>query len=308
MKVMFSAPSKPWNALKRLYQLLINTILMRQIGVKLLITQYNGDEDEALQGLPLAAQILYLRGIRPFMDYQTGIVGIKRKISLNGLCDYLHVDAHQGCKESRHSKDQVRRLLEWLIKVNLLERRSIERDSLIFFLKWADTQDSVQKKAATKPPQSRHLSATTDEATPFVALEEKAATKPPLGVIQKAATHQYIGISDIKLSKDSCQVDEIFEFWKTTLNHPRSILDAKRKKRIQESLKIGYSISDLKYAIVGCSKTPHNMGVNDQGQIYDSIELIFRDAGQIDRFIANSKKNRIQASKNETQPAVNEVW
>jgi len=134
-----------------------------------MITQFNGDEDTALQGIPLAAQLLYLRGIRPFMDYQTGIVGIKRKISLNGLTDILHVEAHQGCKEERHSKQQVRRLLEWLIRSGLLERRSIERESLIFFLPMADKNKSVQKKADTKPTQVK---------------------------TEIADTHQYNGITD----------------------------------------------------------------------------------------------------------------
>jgi len=161
-----------------------------------MITQFNGDEDTALQGIPLAAQLLYLRGIRPFMDYQTGIVGIKRKISLNGLTDILHVEAHQGCKEERHSKQQVRRLLEWLIRSGLLERRSIERESLIFFLPMADKNKSVQKKADTKPTQSRHFDGDTDEAAYLLGLSEIADTKPTQGKTEIADTHQYNGITD----------------------------------------------------------------------------------------------------------------
>ena len=38
-------------------------------------------ELEALVGLPHLQQLTYLRGIRPYMDLKTGIVGIKRKIS-----------------------------------------------------------------------------------------------------------------------------------------------------------------------------------------------------------------------------------
>jgi hypothetical protein len=83
------------------------------------------------------------------------------------------------------------------------------------------------------------------------------------------------------------EVKDVFDFWKTTLNHPRSNLDDKRKALIKKTLKSGYSVDDLKSAINGCSNTPHNMGDNDRGQRYDSIELILRDSGQIDRFMGN---------------------
>ncbi len=81
---------------------------------------------------------------------------------------------------------------------------------------------------------------------------------------------------------------ELFDFWRVTLCHEKSRLDEKRKKIIEKALALGYSVDDLKTAIVGCSKTPHNMGKNDRGEKYDDISLIFRDAGQIDRFIQNA--------------------
>ena len=37
----------------------------------------NDDELAALCGLPHQQQLVYLRGIRPYMDVKTGIVGIK---------------------------------------------------------------------------------------------------------------------------------------------------------------------------------------------------------------------------------------
>lgn len=84
------------------------------------------------------------------------------------------------------------------------------------------------------------------------------------------------------------EIKDIFTYWKTVLQHPRANLDDKRKALIRSKLKSGYSVDDLKAAIIGCSNTPHNMGDNDRGQKYDSIELILRDSGQIDRFMGNS--------------------
>jgi len=95
------------------------------------------------------------------------------------------------------------------------------------------------------------------------------------------------------------EIKEIFEFWKTTLNHPRSNLDDKRKSLIKRHLKSGYSVGDLKHAITGCSQTPHNMGDNDRGQVYDSLELILRTSDHIDRFMRNSLAPPMSRGKGE---------
>jgi biotin operon repressor len=82
---------------------------------------------------------------------------------------------------------------------------------------------------------------------------------------------------------------QVFEQWKTIMGHDKAVLDKKRLDRICNMLKSGYSTDDLITAIKGCAKTPHNMGVNDRKQRYDSIDLIFRSADQVDRFISNFK-------------------
>lgn len=119
--------------------------------------------------------------------------------------------------------------------------------------------------------------------------------------------------------QSSQEVGAVFQHWQTVLNHPRSKLDAKRKRVIQSALKTGYTVDDLKSAISGCSKTPHNMGENERGQKYDDIGLILRDAGQIDRFIGNDDNaptpqvqqrplSRIeQAQANLNNPALNVI-
>jgi hypothetical protein len=114
-------------------------------------TTFNDDEFSALEGLPLAARVLYMCGIRPYMDYMTGIVGIKRGISLQSLVESLYVEPNRGYESPTFSKDQVFRITNRLIKVGLLERRSIAKEKLIFFLPLADRNESVQKQAATKP-------------------------------------------------------------------------------------------------------------------------------------------------------------
>ena len=48
-------------------------------------TQWNDEEDKALDYLPHRAQVCYLRGLRRYMDYATGIVGISRLINYKGF-------------------------------------------------------------------------------------------------------------------------------------------------------------------------------------------------------------------------------
>lgn len=105
---------------------------------------------------------------------------------------------------------------------------------------------------------------------------------------------------------------EIFQFWQKLMNHPKSAFDEKRKSLIKKSLNL-YSKDDLLKAIHGCSVTPHNMGDNDRGERYDSIELILRESKQIDRFMNNSenppagKVKTIEQSINESTAQANRI-
>ena len=83
------------------------------------------------------------------------------------------------------------------------------------------------------------------------------------------------------------QIEDIFNYWCLVMNHHKANLDSKRHRVIKQRLDDGYSVEDLKAAIRGCKKTPHNMGQNDQGMIYDSLGLILRDSDHVDRFIHN---------------------
>ncbi len=86
----------------------------------------------------------------------------------------------------------------------------------------------------------------------------------------------------------SDEVNEVFNYWREVMNHPKAKIDDKRRKLIDKAMKLGYSKDDLIAAINGCLKSPYHMGQNDSGTVYDDLGLILRDAGKIDGFI---KKN-----------------
>lgn len=88
----------------------------------------------------------------------------------------------------------------------------------------------------------------------------------------------------------------VFNFWQDKLNHPRAKLDKKTKAIICSALTgwgnkaSAYSVKDCQDAIVGCSKTPFNMGKNDRNTKYDGLHIIL-DPTKIAGFIERSSIN-----------------
>ena len=80
----------------------------------------NSTELEALYGLLHFQQLTYLRGIRPYMDVQTGMVGIKRKISYQSIAEQLYIEAQPGIKSVSYSRAQIRRALSTLERSGLI--------------------------------------------------------------------------------------------------------------------------------------------------------------------------------------------
>ena len=66
---------------------------------------------------------------------------------------------------------------------------------------------------------------------------------------------------------------------------PRSRPGHKEKKAIAARLKDGYSTQDLCKAIDGCMRSAWHAGNNQQGRIYQGLELIMRSAKHVDQFL-----------------------
>jgi hypothetical protein len=77
------------------------------------------------------------------------------------------------------------------------------------------------------------------------------------------------------------EIQEIFEFWKSTFGKSnQTVLDNKRKTKIQARLKEGYTVDQIKQGILGCSKSTYHIEHK-----HIDIELICREAAKLDRFI-----------------------
>ncbi len=145
----------------------------------------NNDELAALSGLPHIQQLAYLRGMRPYMDVKSGMVGIKRRVSYQSIAEQLYVEPHQGIKSPIFSRDQVRRAVSGLARAGLI---SIESKGmhLILKCKLATRGFSVQNKAAINPPQKAATNPHSENPV-TTQVSEDDIMKPAIAQSSKAA-------------------------------------------------------------------------------------------------------------------------
>lgn len=98
------------------------------------------------------------------------------------------------------------------------------------------------------------------------------------------------------IREPSQTVTRIFEFWKTTMKLNGTYqLTSERKSKVEARLK-SYTPEEVEEAIIGCSLTPHNMGKNDQEEIYNDLELICRNGKNVERFRDSARRKRKKSS------------
>ncbi|WP_367155628.1 helix-turn-helix domain-containing protein [Methylomonas sp. HYX-M1] len=158
--------------------------------------------------------------------------------------------------------------IELIEKINNLRASKRQPISSALELRKVQRLNSISSTPEHEPPYNPH-------------------SESPLIKINKS------DISKSKKAEDETNrnpAEEIFNFWQTTMNHPQAVFDSKRKAIITRALK-SYTVDQLKSAIAGCSKSSWHMGQNDKSKVYDSLDLIFRNADKIESFIQNSTIN-----------------
>lgn len=89
------------------------------------------------------------------------------------------------------------------------------------------------------------------------------------------------------------QAREVFAHWQQVLGHPRAKLGKPDAKRIEDRLKEGHTVADLKRVVDGCAASDWHMGRDPKnlGKRFDSLELLFRDAGKVAEFMARAPEH-----------------
>ena len=141
----------------------------------------NDKELSALNGLPHLQRLVYLQGIRPYVDYKTGIAGIKRGISYQSIAESLYVEPHPGVKSVSYNKEQLRRAIKNLERIGLISIKSGDWQLVIHCI-LVTADNSVQNKADTmSTPQTDIKSSVTHPfSSSSTASSAKKADRTPI--------------------------------------------------------------------------------------------------------------------------------
>ena len=147
--------------------------------------------------------------------------------------------------------------------------------------------DAPTSNAGALPDQTRPDQTRPRKKVPSEPLSTSSTDEPPDHASVPRETSDRIGES----------VARVFRHWREVHGHDRAQLDAKRRRLIRAALE-NYSEADLCMAISGYRNSPHHMGQNDRGTVYDDIGLMLRDASHIDaglRFNAEPPRTDLSA-------------
>lgn len=169
----------------------------------------------------------------------------------------------------------------------------------VFVHDWPDLQGFHVKKArkdADKKRKRRHrASARTERGQNALSATVVVRTAPPTdgrdGRNETDATNETNGtLPGVPLASADELEQQVFEHWRTVMGKTAAALFTKeRRAKVRARLAEGRSVADLKLAIDGCSKTPHNIGQNDTGERWDDLELICRNGANVERFMGNAR-------------------
>jgi len=82
------------------------------------------------------------------------------------------------------------------------------------------------------------------------------------------------------------EIQEVFNHWVSVMNkNSGTKLTGDRKRKIKARLNEGFTVSQIKQAVIGCKNSDYHMGQNDQRKLYNDIELICRSGSKVEGFI-----------------------
>lgn len=79
---------------------------------------------------------------------------------------------------------------------------------------------------------------------------------------------------------------EVFNFWRERVGYAQAKPTDTRRRKVFARLRNGYTVGDIKDAIVGCAQSEFHSGANGSGRRYDDLELICRNDTKLEQFIA----------------------
>ncbi|MDF1930186.1 Vir protein [Legionella pneumophila] len=140
----------------------------------LFVTTY---ELDALREIPLMQRVVYLMGIRPYMDRKTLMVGIKRKISYQSLRETLYVAPIKGVKTGCPSHQQMKRVIKSLARQGIIEIRSTTKNLIVKCL-LANPHEPVDIENKSQLEKSPSTQVEQNQSAPPENLKSMKIAKP----------------------------------------------------------------------------------------------------------------------------------
>ncbi len=240
-----------------------------------------------------------IRTVKPEFYQHQGIASLPRDVRffaiglLNWADDYGYFLAHPALIAGAvvpfdsDGKKFVETAIKKLVEIGYIELSNDGRGRLPGF----PTHQVVNKKSKARLSVNPWVSLNSGSTT-VVVLES------PGGVQEKP--RQEVGSRSLEVGSRKWEQEarEVFAHWVSVMGS-KAVESKDRLDAIIGRLSEGFTVADLKAAIYGCSRTPHNMGANDRGTKYNDIELICRNAQNVERFMSAKGP---QATKPEFDP------
>lgn len=164
----------------------------------------NHAELDALKGLPHAARVVYVEGVRPFMDFSSGVVGASsspnKSISLQSLAEVLYVEPKPGrTGTGSRSRKQARVCIDVLVDAGLLSSMSVSTKQdkrLVLKCVLADTDKSASNKQGTNRAQEQGTNRAQDKASSDAGLDGSAQQEQGTPETPYQGTPPISGIKD----------------------------------------------------------------------------------------------------------------
>lgn len=150
----------------------------------LFVTTY---ELDALSEIPLMQRVVYLMGIRPYMDRKTFMVGIKRKISYQSLRETLYVAPIKGVKTGCPSHQQMKRVIKSLARQGIIEICSTTKNLIVKCL-LASPYEPIDIEKEPHPENSPPTQIKQNQPAPPDRLKSLKTGKPDF--LSKSATQK----------------------------------------------------------------------------------------------------------------------
>ncbi len=242
-----------------------------------------------------------IRTVKPEFYQHQGIASLPREVRffaiglLNWADDYGYFLSHPALIAGAvvpydvDGRKFVESAIKKLVEIGYIELSNDGRGRIPGF----STHQVVNKKS--KPRIS---------VNPWISLDYGSTTvvqQEIPGVVQKK-NRQEVGSRkwEVGSRKWEKEAGDVFAHWSKTMAS-KAVQSDDRIDAVIDRLEEGYTVDDLKQAIDGCARVPFNMGQNERGTKFNDLELICRNAANVDRF-----KSATAPVKNSSAPVAAE--